>query len=81
MSRRLRARGFIGIAIGAATWLLSTGLCRLGSLEDANHHDGAPGNFDVLGGGVWLLLVVALGVGLLVALFDLAVRWFGKEEL
>jgi hypothetical protein len=58
------------MVIATCGLVLSFGLCGVGFYLGRNIHDGAPSGFDILGGLAFLLSVIALAVGVLIAILE-----------
>ena len=63
-----RSTGLKIIAVAACGVIVSLGLCKAGFYMSRNVHDGAPPDLAFLGGIGFLLSVVALAVGVLIAI-------------
>jgi hypothetical protein len=69
----LKPRRSVGLkimVIATCGLVLSFGLCGVGFYLGRNIHDGAPSGIDILGGLAFLLSVIALAVGILIAITE-----------
>jgi hypothetical protein len=69
-----RSIGLRVIACSAACVLLSLGLCKLGFYLARDIHDGAPPDLDILGGIGFVLSVLGIAVGILIAILETVAR-------
>jgi hypothetical protein len=71
-SRFSRGVGLKIIACCAATAMLCVGLCQAGFYLERDIYDGAPGTLDTVGGLGFLLSLIGVFVGLIVAIAEAA---------
>jgi len=69
------------MVIATCGLVLSFGLCGVGFYLGRNVHDGAPSGIDALGGLAFLLSVIALAVGILMAIIEAISNSSNKREL
>jgi hypothetical protein len=69
-TRPRRSIGLKIMVIATCGLVLSFGLCGVGFYLGRNIHDGTPSGIDILGGLAFLLSVIALAVGILVAISE-----------
>jgi hypothetical protein len=65
-----RSIGLKIMVIATCGLVLSFGLCGVGFYLGRNTHDGAPSGIDALGGVAFVLSVIALAVGVLIAILE-----------
>ena len=79
-ARRQRITGLKIVVIAAAGVILSLGLCKVGFYLDRNVHGGAPSGIDALGGIAFVLSVIALAGGILIAIIEAISNSLGKRK-